>query len=159
MVYLFDFDGTLVDSMPNFSKTMTRILDESVIEYGKDIVKIIVIEFRYNGHLFFLESGDHINAVLVTSAFKFGGKEDICKLKSNSCADGSCAHAKNVGVVMFSGEFGGKMVAAASRTDSFEFVCADAHADAGSANEDAKALVAFFGNRRADLFGKLGVMA
>ncbi len=39
--YLFDFDGTLVDSMPTFASTMIRILDENNIAYGEDIVKII----------------------------------------------------------------------------------------------------------------------
>ena len=39
--YLFDFDGTLVDSMPTFKKVMLRILDENNISYGDDIVKII----------------------------------------------------------------------------------------------------------------------
>ncbi len=39
--YLFDFDGTLVDSMPSFINTMLRILDENNIEYGNDIVKTI----------------------------------------------------------------------------------------------------------------------
>ena len=39
--YLFDFDGTLVDSMPAFVSVMTRILDENNIKYGDDIVKII----------------------------------------------------------------------------------------------------------------------
>ena len=39
--YLFDFDGTLVDSMPTFIGAMLRILDENGIEYGDDIVKII----------------------------------------------------------------------------------------------------------------------
>lgn len=39
--YLFDFDGTLVDSMPTFASVMTRILDENGIKYGEDIVKII----------------------------------------------------------------------------------------------------------------------
>ena len=39
--YLFDFDGTLVDSMPAFVYVMTRILDENNIKYGDDIVKII----------------------------------------------------------------------------------------------------------------------
>ncbi len=39
--YLFDFDGTLVDSMPTFVSCMLRILDESNISYGDDIVKII----------------------------------------------------------------------------------------------------------------------
>jgi len=39
--YLFDFDGTLVDSMPDFTSTMLRILDENAIAYESDIVKII----------------------------------------------------------------------------------------------------------------------
>lgn len=39
--YLFDFDGTLVDSMPSFSAVMLRILDENRIAYGDDIIKTI----------------------------------------------------------------------------------------------------------------------
>ena len=39
--YLFDFDGTLVDSMPSYVSVMLRILDENNIKYEKDIVKII----------------------------------------------------------------------------------------------------------------------
>lgn len=39
--YLFDFDGTLVDSMPTYGALMLRILDEHGIAYGNDIVKII----------------------------------------------------------------------------------------------------------------------
>ncbi len=39
--YLFDFDGTLVDSMPTFAAVMLRILDEAGVTYGGDIVKII----------------------------------------------------------------------------------------------------------------------
>ena len=39
--YLFDFDGTLVDSMPSYISVMLRILDENHINYGEDIVKII----------------------------------------------------------------------------------------------------------------------
>lgn len=39
--YLFDFDGTLVDSMPAFVSTMLKILDENNIKYGNDIIKII----------------------------------------------------------------------------------------------------------------------
>ena len=40
-VYLFDFDGTLVDSMPSYIEVMLRILDEEGVSYGADIVKII----------------------------------------------------------------------------------------------------------------------
>lgn len=41
MTYLFDFDGTLVDSMGVFGNTMLDILDEYKISYGEDILKII----------------------------------------------------------------------------------------------------------------------
>lgn len=39
--YLFDFDGTLVDSMPAFVRVMLKVLDDNGVKYGKDIVKII----------------------------------------------------------------------------------------------------------------------
>lgn len=39
--YLFDFDGTLVDSMPTYVAAMLRILDENNISYEDDIVKVI----------------------------------------------------------------------------------------------------------------------
>ena len=41
MHYLFDFDGTLVDSMPVYASAMLRILDENHIKYDKTIVKTI----------------------------------------------------------------------------------------------------------------------
>jgi len=40
-IYLFDFDGTLVDSMPTYAGVMLRILDECGVSYGDDLVKII----------------------------------------------------------------------------------------------------------------------
>lgn len=39
--YLFDFDGTLVDSMPVFVAAMLQILDDHQVPYEHDIVKII----------------------------------------------------------------------------------------------------------------------
>ena len=39
--YLFDFDGTLVDSMPSYISVMLKILEENNIKYSSDIVKII----------------------------------------------------------------------------------------------------------------------
>lgn len=39
--YLFDFDGTLVDSMPAYGATMLRVLEENHINYPPDIIKII----------------------------------------------------------------------------------------------------------------------
>lgn len=39
--YLFDFDGTLVDSMPAYAATMIRVLEENNVQYPADIIKII----------------------------------------------------------------------------------------------------------------------
>ena len=39
--YLFDFDGTLVDSMPVYVSTMLHILDDFQIPYEDDIVQTI----------------------------------------------------------------------------------------------------------------------
>ncbi len=39
--YLFDFDGTLVDSMPTYVASMLKILDDEGIAYSSDIMKII----------------------------------------------------------------------------------------------------------------------
>ncbi len=39
-ICLFDFDGTLVDSMPVYEKTMKRLLDENSIPYGPDLIRI-----------------------------------------------------------------------------------------------------------------------
>ena len=39
--FLFDFDGTLVDSMPIYGAMMLRILDEQGVAYASDILKII----------------------------------------------------------------------------------------------------------------------
>jgi len=39
--WLFDFDGTLVDSMPFWSACMTGVLDRHSVPYGEDIINII----------------------------------------------------------------------------------------------------------------------
>ncbi len=41
MTYIFDFDGTLVDSMPYFSNLFINALKEKGVKYPDDIVKII----------------------------------------------------------------------------------------------------------------------
>ena len=51
--YLFDFDGTLVDSMPTYGSVMIKILDESGVKYPADIVKIITpLGFRGTAEYF-----------------------------------------------------------------------------------------------------------
>lgn len=39
--YLFDFDGTLADSMPCFSQKMIQLLEKHHIDYPKDIIKTV----------------------------------------------------------------------------------------------------------------------
>lgn len=39
--YIFDFDGTLVDSMPYFGSTALKMLDEQGVAYPPDVIKII----------------------------------------------------------------------------------------------------------------------
>lgn len=39
--YLFDFDGTLVDSMPTYVSSVLRIMDENGVSHGSDFVKVI----------------------------------------------------------------------------------------------------------------------
>ena len=55
--YLFDFDGTLVDSMPTYAGVMLRILDEHHVPYGEDIIKIITPLGIPNTALYFMEMG------------------------------------------------------------------------------------------------------
>ena len=53
--FLFDFDGTLVDSMPTFVSSMLRILDENGISYAPDIVKTITPLGLHGTAKYFLE--------------------------------------------------------------------------------------------------------
>jgi len=41
MTFLFDFDGTLVDSMPTFANAMIKVLEDYNIDYPDDIIKIL----------------------------------------------------------------------------------------------------------------------
>ncbi len=39
--YLFDFDGTLVDSMPTYVAATSRVLEESGVPYDSGVIKTI----------------------------------------------------------------------------------------------------------------------
>lgn len=65
-VLLFDFDGTLVDSMPCFSKTMLRVLDEYSLPYPENIIEILT-------PLGYVGSAEYMINTL-------GAKEDVKKL-------------------------------------------------------------------------------
>lgn len=55
--YLFDFDGTLVDSMDTYVGVMLSILDKNNIKYRKDIVKIITPLGYLGTAKYFIELG------------------------------------------------------------------------------------------------------
>lgn len=55
--YLFDFDGTLVDSMPSYISAMLRILDENHISYAEDLVKTITPLGTVGTAKYFIELG------------------------------------------------------------------------------------------------------
>ena len=40
-VLLFDFDGTLVDSMPVFAQTMLRVINEASVSFPENIIEIL----------------------------------------------------------------------------------------------------------------------
>lgn len=68
--YLFDFDGTLVDSMPVYAAAMLRILDENNIEYGEDIVKIITPLGLKGTAEYFIEMGLEMSLDDIMSAMR-----------------------------------------------------------------------------------------
>ena len=55
--YIFDFDGTLVDSMPYYAPTMLSLLDEYGISYGDDIIKKITPLGFLGSAKYFIELG------------------------------------------------------------------------------------------------------
>jgi len=56
-IYLFDFDGTLVDSMPTYAAIMKGILDEHHIPYGDDLIKIITPLGYHDTAVYFCKLG------------------------------------------------------------------------------------------------------
>ena len=55
--YLFDFDGTLVDSMPTFASIMQGILDEHHIAYGDDLIKIVTPLGLHDSAVYYTQLG------------------------------------------------------------------------------------------------------
>ena len=70
--YLFDFDGTLVDSMPTFSKVMLSILDGHGVVYGSDIIKTITPLGLTGTAKYFIELG--IGCSMEEIIAEMGGK-------------------------------------------------------------------------------------
>ena len=63
--YLFDFDGTLVDSMPTYGAMMLRILDEYGVKYPSDIIKIITPLGFIGTAEYFIKMGQKVDNLLI----------------------------------------------------------------------------------------------
>ena len=55
--YLFDFDGTLVDSMSIFAEVMLKMLDEGGVEYPDNVLKLITPMGMQKTVEYFIELG------------------------------------------------------------------------------------------------------
>ncbi len=69
--YLFDFDGTLVDSMPSFIAGVLKELDKNNCRYNDDIIKIITpLGFAGTADYFIKTFGLDMSIEDLVSAFK-----------------------------------------------------------------------------------------
>ncbi len=84
--YLFDFDGTLVDSMPTYGALMLRILEENGIEYPDNIIKIITpLGFIDTAH-YFIKMGlkmEHADLVALMNEYAIDAYTYRIPAKSN----------------------------------------------------------------------------
>ena len=76
--YLFDFDGTLVDSMPTYVSAMLKILDEYGISYDEDIIKIITPLGTLGTAKYFLELGVPLTIEQIIEKMKAGMVKEYC---------------------------------------------------------------------------------
>ena len=97
--YLFDFDGTLVDSMPTYTASMLRILDDNNISYGDDIVKIITPLGLIGTAKYFIELGVQLSFeeilllmkeyMLEAYLYRIPAKNNVIKVLEKLKADGA----------------------------------------------------------------------
>lgn len=80
--YLFDFDGTLVDSMDTYAGVMLSILDKNGIKYEKDIVKVIT-------PLGYLGTANHF----IGMGVKASVLQLVCQMRGNMVYE----YANNIG--------------------------------------------------------------
>ena len=75
--YLFDFDGTLVNSMPTFISGVLKELDKNNCVYGEDIIKIIT-PLGFNGTAEYCIKNFHLNVSIndLAETFKANMKNE-----------------------------------------------------------------------------------
>ena len=96
--YLFDFDGTLVDSMPTFTKAMLKLLDDNGVSYGNDIVKIIT-PLGYKGSAEYFQSiGLKLSTEeIISKVNDFAIKEYAYNIPAKSNVISTLIELKNMG--------------------------------------------------------------
>jgi beta-phosphoglucomutase-like phosphatase (HAD superfamily) len=86
MTYIFDFDGTLVDSMPLFGKVMVRILDENNVNYPDDVLNIITpLGYKGAGEYARSIGYPHSTSEFVSKVLEYAGYEylNVVPLKAH----------------------------------------------------------------------------
>lgn len=97
MKYIFDMDGTLIDSMPIFGYSMIKVLEQNNIEYPKDIMKIITPMGLDGTAEYFIElgldmpKGKIIEMMIAQMKYEYENnipakpyvKEKLCQLKND----------------------------------------------------------------------------
>ena len=99
--YLFDFDGTLVDSMPSFCAMVIKILEEEgIVEYPSNVIKIVTPLGGIKTAEYFIELGvkDTVENIMFkmikyclsdyqnTIPLKDGVKETLIELKNQGAS-------------------------------------------------------------------------
>ena len=75
--YLFDFDGTLVDSMPAFISGVLKELDKNNCKYGDDLIKIITpLGFAGTADYFIKTFGLNVGVEQLVQIFKDNMKDE-----------------------------------------------------------------------------------
>ena len=75
--YLFDFDGTLVDSMPAFISGVLKELDKNNCKYGDDLIKIITpLGFAGTADYFIKTFGLNVGVEELVQIFKDNMKDE-----------------------------------------------------------------------------------
>lgn len=97
MTYIFDFDGTLVDSMPAYAQNMLRLVNEVGLGDAKDVIKIVT-PLGYKGAAEYLrtigmemEIDEFIKTATTRVAYEYENnipakpyvKEKLVELKAN----------------------------------------------------------------------------
>ena len=128
------YDGDLIPRDSNLwssgvTPQLRRMKGERFVEKGIDGTGLRIAVF---------DGGNHLYAPGVFAALIFGRKKVVHKVEGKAHTHHARAEAKDVGIVMLTGEAGAEGVRTASGADALVLVGHERHTDARAANEDAE---------------------